>query len=38
MKRKRLLLFSLLIVTLMLSLAACSGGSRPKVMYFRSGT
>jgi uncharacterized lipoprotein YmbA len=38
MNRKRLLLVSLLVVTLALSLAACSGGAKPKLMYFRSGT
>jgi predicted small lipoprotein YifL len=38
MKGKRLLLLCLLIATLALSLAACAGGSKPKLMYFRSGT
>jgi predicted small lipoprotein YifL len=38
MSRKRLFLFLLLIATLALSLAACAGGAKPKLMYFRAGT
>jgi hypothetical protein len=38
MNRKRLVLLSLVVATLVLALAACSGGSKPKLMYFRSGT
>lgn len=38
MNRRRLFFFLLLVSTLALSLAACSGGSKPTLMYFRSGT
>jgi predicted small lipoprotein YifL len=38
MNRKGLFLLLLLIATLALSLAACSGGAKPTLMYFRSGT
>lgn len=38
MNGKRLLLLFLLVVTLALALAACSGGDKPKLIYFRSGT
>ena len=38
MNGKRCLLLLLLISTLVVTLAACSGGDKPKLMYFRAGT
>jgi hypothetical protein len=38
MNRNRLVALLWFVAVLALLLASCSGGARPKLMYFRSGT